>query len=80
MDKSEGTDTPQIYMIKVKGYLDPHWLDWFNGMQLTYEEQPDGSCHTILMGELIDQASLHGKLLQLRNLNLPLVELRTIPK
>ncbi len=78
MDNNGSHDIPQVYVIKVKGCLDPHWLDWFNGMQLTYEELPDGSCISVLTGELLDQASLHGKLLKLRNLNLPLVELNTI--
>jgi hypothetical protein len=70
-------DQPQVYIIKVKGILDPHWLDWFSGLQLTYEEQPDGSCLSVLAGEIKDQAELHGKLVKLRDLNLPLVELRT---
>jgi hypothetical protein len=76
MDEHEKVDQPQVYVIKVKGILDPCWLDWFNGLQLTYEEQPDGSCLSVLTGEFKDQAALHGKLIKLRDLNLPLVELR----
>lgn len=71
-------DQAQTYIIKVGGELDQRWMDWFNGMQLSYEEQPDGTCLSVLTGELKDQSSLHGKLGKLRDLNLPLLELRTV--
>jgi hypothetical protein len=67
----------RFYIIKVQGVLDSCWMDWFNGMQLTYEELEDGSHISVLSGELKDQASLHGKLLKLRDLNLPLIELQS---
>jgi hypothetical protein len=67
----------RYYIIKVQGVLDECWLDWFNGMQLSFEEQADGTCLSVLSGELKDQSSLHGKLVKLRDLNLPLIELRS---
>jgi hypothetical protein len=67
----------RYYIIKVQGVMDECWLDWFNGMQLKIEEQEDGTCLSVLSGELKDQSSLHGKLIKLRDLNLPLVELRS---
>lgn len=74
-----GRDQITFYVIKVQGVLDACWLDWFNGMQLTIEELSDGTCLSVLSGELKDQASLHGKLVKLRDLNLPLIEVRAIP-
>jgi hypothetical protein len=67
----------RFYVIKVLGVLDASWMDWFNGMQLTYEETSDGSCLSVLSGVLQDQAALHGKLTKLRDLNLALVELHS---
>ena len=67
----------RYYIIKVQGVLDECWLDWFNGMQLNVEEQADGTLLSVLSGTLKDQASLHGKLVKLRDLNLPLIELRS---
>ncbi|HXW01401.1 MAG TPA: hypothetical protein VEC93_23525 [Anaerolineae bacterium] len=29
--------TPTHYHIKVKGQLDPHWSDWFDGLTIRYE-------------------------------------------
>jgi hypothetical protein len=72
-------DQPMYYIIKVRGVLDACWMDWFNGMQLSIEELHDGTFLSVLSGELKDQASLHGKLVKLRDLNLPLVELRSEP-
>lgn len=60
---------PQHYEIKVKGHLDPSWSDWFAGLTLTYLE---GDV-TLLSGPLPDQASLHGLLERIRDLNLILI-------
>jgi hypothetical protein len=68
-----------VYVIKVNGIIDPRWMDWFNGMQLTYEKQSDGSTLSILTGKLLDQSSLHGKLRILRDLNLTLVAVERLP-
>ena len=76
MSKSDPHEN-RYYIIKVLGILETYWLDWFNGMQLSVEEQADGTFLSVLSGELDDQASLHGKLLKLRDLNMPLIELRS---
>lgn len=60
---------PEYYEIKVMGRLDPHWSDWFAGLQLTYL---DGG-ETLLSGTLPDQAALHGLLERVRDLNLTLI-------
>ena len=44
---------PEYYEIKIKGHLDPHWSDWFSGLELTYKEVDE----TLLSGVLPDQAA-----------------------
>jgi hypothetical protein len=57
------------YEIKVQGYLDRGWSEWFNGMDIL--NTPGGD--TALCGEVVDQAALHGLLIKIRDLGLPLV-------
>ncbi len=59
----------EYYEIKIKGYLDPRWSEWFAGLQLTHLE---GDL-TLLSGSLPDQAALHGLLEHIRDFNLTLV-------
>ncbi len=60
---------PEYYEIKIKGYLDPHWSEWFDGLALTYLDGND----TLLSGPLPDQAALFGLLERIRDLNLRLI-------
>lgn len=60
---------PEHYEIKIKGYLDPRWSDWFAGLQLAHLEGDE----TLLFGTLPDQAALHGLLERIRDLNLKLI-------
>lgn len=61
-------DKPTIYQIKVKGILDETWSDWFGA--LTIARQKD---ETLLIGQVRDQAALHGLLARIRDLGLPLL-------
>ena len=58
-----------VYEIRVQGHLDRRWSDWFEGLTISYEG--DGS--TILRGPLSDEAALHGVLIKVRDLALPLL-------
>lgn len=61
--------TSNFYRIKIKGSLEDHWSDWFEGMTFTHE--CDGT--TTLHGLLPDQAALHGILEKIRDLNINLI-------
>ena len=65
---------PAIYRIVVQGQLDDAWSDWFEGLSITTV----GSGETILTGPLVDQAALHGVLIKIRDLGLPLLALARV--
>ncbi len=60
-----------IYEIRVKGQLDQQWSAWFEGLTISY----DGAGNTVLRGPLVDEAALHGVLINVRDLALPLLSL-----
>jgi hypothetical protein len=60
---------PVVYQIRLKGHLGSHWIDWFEGLTITLEEDGD----TLLTGPVVDQAALHGLLKRVRDLGMPLV-------
>lgn len=62
------------YEIRLKGHVDEVWSDWFAGLTMTYTEQGD----TILRGDLVDQAALHGVLIKVRDLGLTLISVERL--
>ncbi len=58
-----------VYEIRVQGHLDRRWSEWFGELTISYEG--DGS--TVLRGLLPDEAALHGVLIKVRDLALPLL-------
>jgi hypothetical protein len=57
------------YEIRVSGHLDQHWSTWLDGLRITHER--DGT--TTLRGVVADQSALHGVLVKIRDLGLPLI-------
>ena len=57
------------YRFRVRGHLDDRWSDWFGG--LAVQRREDGT--TVLIGPVVDQAALHGVIVQIRDLGLPLL-------
>ena len=55
--------------IRVKGQIDEHWSDWFEGLTITHTGQGE----TVLNGSIADQAALYGLLSKLRDLGLQLL-------
>jgi hypothetical protein len=68
------TCIPQ-YEIRVTGHLGSRWAAWFDGLDLTTED--DGT--TVIRGPVVDQAALHGLLQKLRDIGIPLVSLTQLP-
>lgn len=58
----------QYYEIRIEGHLGDSWSDWFE--ELTIYRHKNGE--TVLYGPM-DQAALHGVLMKIRDLGLPLV-------
>ena len=66
--------TPELYEIRVQGRLGPEWSTWFDGLAISH--QPQGE--TVLSGPVPDQAVLHGILIKIRDLGLPLVSVHRV--
>ncbi len=70
----EKRDRYPDFEIRLKGYLDDRWMDWFDGLTITLEKDGD----TLLTGPIIDQAALYGLLKKVRDLGLSLVSVRPV--
>jgi hypothetical protein len=57
------------YRIHVSGLIEQRWTDWLGG--LVIHHQADGT--TLLIGQVVDQAALHGVIARIRDLGLPLL-------
>jgi hypothetical protein len=60
---------PMFYELRIKGHLGDQWSDWFEGMNITLQE--NGS--TLITGPVLDQAELHGLLKKVRDVGLTLL-------
>ena len=65
---------PAHYELRVHGVLEPRWSAWFEGLQVTSDQHGQ----TTIAGPVTDQAALHGLLAKIRDLGLPLLEVRRL--
>jgi hypothetical protein len=63
-----------VYEIRIQGQLDRNWSDWFNGLEVTPQENGD----TLITGPIPDQAALQGILTKVFNLRMILLSIRRI--
>jgi len=64
------------YEIRLVGHLDTHWTAWFDG--LTVSDASDGT--TVISGQIVDQAALHGLLQRVRDLGVTLVSVNRLDR
>ncbi len=62
------------YRIRVRGHLNDRWTQWFEGLVIHLQE--DGT--TVLVGPVVDQAALHGVIIRIRDLGLPLLSVSRV--
>jgi hypothetical protein len=62
----------QYCEIRLMGHLEHRWVEWFDGLSITLEENGN----TLLSGYLADQAALHGLLKKVRDIGLPLLSVK----
>ncbi len=78
IDATHQPETPhgsgEYYEIRIKGYLALTWSESFEGMQLTLT----GDGETVITGQVVDQAALHGLLARIRDLNLTLISVNRV--
>ena len=63
-----------MYQIRLQGHLNRKWIDWFEGLTMTLED--DGN--TLLTGPVVDQAALYGYLKKVRDLGIPLLSVNSV--
>ena len=74
MNEKQIPSKQETYQIKIKGFLDEKWSDWFVGFTITHL----GETETMLIGPVSDQGALHGILAKIRDLGLHLISVETL--
>ena len=60
-----------IYQVRIQGHLDHEWSEWLGGLAIEHLDGGD----TLLEGEIADQSALHGLLVKIGDLGLPLLSI-----
>jgi hypothetical protein len=77
MDPLQEFSKPAYYEFRVLGRLGKQASSWFEGMDISVEEQRT-PVQTIIQGRLEDQAALHGLISRIRDLGLTLVSVNQV--
>lgn len=78
-DQPNSVENGGMYELKIKGLLDDHWKQWFEGMELgNVTNGETGQEYTLITGLIADQPALHGLLAKVRDLNLTLISVRKV--
>ncbi len=72
---SKSKKLTNYYQIIVKGHLETTWGNWFDGIEV--QNLSNGEAK--LNGPVEDQPMLHGLLIKIRDLGLPLISLNCVP-
>ena len=73
-------DQPATYEIRMRGHLDAKCNSWVDGAPITTESQDDGSSITTLTVVTANQRQLHGLIIRIRDLCLPILSVIRIGK
>jgi len=73
MTNRRNYDQPNSYRIRIQGTIDQTWSDWFGGFTITPQNG-----ETVLEGEVIHQAALHGILAKINELGLSLISVNKL--
>jgi hypothetical protein len=74
VSKTNPSDAGGRYEIRLQGRLQARWAAWFDGLSVI--DAGDGT--TLLRGDIVDQAALHGLLRKLADLGLPLLAVAAV--
>ncbi len=73
MSRIKNFHYPARYQIEVAGQLGRQWSDWFEGTAVSGTRG-----RTLFISSELDQQGLHGLLVRIRDLGLPLISLRRL--
>ena len=65
--------TPHTYEIRIGSRIDEGTRSWFDGIPITSRGD-----ETVLQAVVTDQSALHGLLARIRDLGVPLIEVRRV--
>jgi hypothetical protein len=69
---SDGRNVMQKIEIRVKGQIDEHWSEWFEGLTITHAETEE----SVISGVLADESAVYGLITKIRDLGLHLVSVK----
>jgi len=61
------------YRVRVQGFLDQLWLNWFPGLEISIEKTGDEQVYSVITVQDADSARLRGILDRILDLNLILI-------